>query len=196
MALAQASTPQFREYAARVISNARALCTALQSLGHSIATGGTDNHIILWDLRPHKLNGSRLERICELVKYFKSKKLRFYVFQFSISVNKNSVPGDTSAFNPGGVRLGTPAVTTRGMNAEHMSTIASLLHQAFQIALDLNCQQQQHQVEDSKPFSSAALLNQFTDMAERDERVKDLAEKVKFFASTFSMPGYAESFHL
>jgi len=73
------------------MSNAKALAKGLLSRGYELVAGGTDNHLLLWDLRPKGMDGSRVERISELCE---------------ISVNKNTCPGDKSAFNPGGIRLG------------------------------------------------------------------------------------------
>ena len=71
--------------------------------GYKIVTNGTSNHLILWDLKPLKITGSKFEKICDLL---------------SITLNKNCVPGDVSAISPGGVRLGTCALTTRGFNLQ------------------------------------------------------------------------------
>ena len=77
-------------------------------------SGGTDNHIVWVDLRPTGLNGSRVEKVLE---------------DISIACNKNTVPGDKSAMNPGGIRLGTPALTTRGLKESDMLQVAEFIHQ-------------------------------------------------------------------
>lgn len=77
----------------------------LQNRGHKLITGGTDNHLLLLDVRPHGLTGSKLEKACDAVH---------------ITLNKNTIVGDKSAMTPGGVRIGTPAVTTRGYNEKDM----------------------------------------------------------------------------
>merc|ERR1711971_841492 len=97
--LLEVNTPAFTEYSKEVVSNAKSLAEALMAKGHKLASDGTDNHLVLWDLRPHGLTGSKVEKVCEAV---------------SISLNRNSVHGDTSALTPGGVRIGSPAMTTRG----------------------------------------------------------------------------------
>merc|ERR1711907_196784 len=112
VALKEASMPEFISYIQQVKANAKALAGALTNKGYSMVTGGTDNHIVLWDARPTGITGSKLEKVLELV---------------GISVNKNSVRGDTSAVTPGGVRLGTSAMTTRGMIEEDMNTIADFI---------------------------------------------------------------------
>lgn len=73
--------------------------------GHKLITNGTDNHLLLLDVRPHGLTGSKLEKACDAVH---------------ITLNKNTVIGDKSAVTPGGVRIGTPAVTSRGYNEQDM----------------------------------------------------------------------------
>merc|ERR1719437_87386 len=100
--LLEVSTPEFKEYSKAVVTNSQTLAKALQDKGHKLASDGTDNHLVQWDLRPHGLTGSKLEKVCEAV---------------SISCNRNTVPGDASALSPGGVRIGTPAMTTRGCTA-------------------------------------------------------------------------------
>merc|ERR1711924_384640 len=90
--------------------------------GHKLATDGTDNHLVLWDLRPHGLTGSKVEKVCEMA---------------SISLNRNAVHGDASALSPGGVRVGTPAMTTRGCGAAEFKKIAEFLDRCCQIALKI-----------------------------------------------------------
>lgn len=96
----QAASQAFVDYQTRVVKNAKRLAHKLQDKGYVCVSGGTDNHLVWIDLRPKQLNGARAERILEEV---------------SIACNKNTVPGDKSALNPGGIRLGTPALTTRGL---------------------------------------------------------------------------------
>ncbi|GJP61115.1 hypothetical protein CLOP_g18319 [Closterium sp. NIES-67] len=118
VSLKQAGSPAFRAYMIQVKRNARALAAALTRRGCRIVTGGTDNHLLLWDLRPLGLTGGRFEKVCELC---------------SITLNKNAVFGDNSAL-PGGVRVGTPAMTTRGCKEADMDRIADFLVRAVQIA--------------------------------------------------------------
>jgi glycine hydroxymethyltransferase len=77
-ALSQVATPEFRAYAQQVILNSKALADALTAMGHTIVTGGTDNHLLLWDLGVHGLSSARMERVCELAKYRMLLQLRFY----------------------------------------------------------------------------------------------------------------------
>ena len=100
VALKEANTEEFKEYARQVVKNAQHLAGWLTERGYTVCTGGTDSHLILWDTRPQDLTGSKVEYVLE---------------QAAVSVNKNSVPGDKSALSPGGIRVGTPAMTSRGM---------------------------------------------------------------------------------
>jgi glycine hydroxymethyltransferase len=110
--LLEVTTPAFKEYSQNVVANAKALASALQSKGHKLASDGTDNHLVLWDLRPHGLTGSKVEKVCELA---------------SITLNRNAVHGDASALSPGGVRVGAPAMTTRGCKEAEFTKIAEFL---------------------------------------------------------------------
>merc|ERR1711897_34005 len=120
--LLEVNTPEFKEYSKAVVTNSQALAKALQDKGHKLASDGTDNHLVLWDLRPHGLTGSKLEKVCE---------------EASISLNRNAVHGDASALSPGGVRIGAPAMTTRGCTTEDFVKIAGFLDRCCQIALSL-----------------------------------------------------------
>jgi len=118
--LLEVNTPDFVDYSKKVVANAQALAAELMSKGHKLASDGTDNHLILWDLRPHGLTGSKVEKVCEIC---------------SISLNRNAVHGDASALSPGGVRIGSPAMTTRGCNEEDFKFIGQCLDKCCQIAL-------------------------------------------------------------
>jgi len=118
----EALQPSFKAYAAQVVSNARALAARLSMLGYRIVSGGTDNHVLLVDLRPKGLNGRQAQESLDLA---------------GITVNKNAIPFDTeSIMKTGGIRIGTPAVTTRGMGEEDMMEIADFIHEALQKADD------------------------------------------------------------
>merc|ERR1712063_1414 len=118
--LLEVATPEFEVYSKQVCENAQALGAALTSKGHKLASGGTDNHLVLWDLRPHGLTGGKVEKVCDAC---------------NITLNKNCVAGDVSALSPGGVRIGTPAMTTRGCKKDDMIKIAEFLDRTVQIAL-------------------------------------------------------------
>lgn len=113
----EALQPQFREYQRQVVINAKALAAGLAKHGYRIVSGGTDNHLMLVDLRPKDLNGKEAQEVLD---------------RAGITVNKNAIPFDTSSpFKPGGIRVGTPAVTTRGMKEEEMLEIAELAAEAL-----------------------------------------------------------------
>jgi glycine hydroxymethyltransferase len=113
VALAEAATPEFRAYAARVCANARTLAATLEARGYAIVSGGTDTHLFLVDLRAKGITGKDAERLLD---------------QAGITVNKNTVPGDPqSPFVTSGIRVGTPAVTTRGLGDAEMDHIAGLI---------------------------------------------------------------------
>jgi len=105
----EALKPAFREYARRVVENAAALAARLTERGLRLTTGGTDNHLMLIDLRPLGLRGREVQDAADRV---------------GLTVNRNAVPFDeASPFNPSGVRLGSPSVTTRGMSPAEMREV-------------------------------------------------------------------------
>jgi glycine hydroxymethyltransferase len=116
VAFGEALQPSFRAYAAQVVANARALGDALLERGFVLVSGGTDTHLLLVDLRARGLTGKLVEET---------------LGRAGITVNKNTVPGDPqSPFVTSGVRIGTPALTTRGMREGEMRTIAALIDRA------------------------------------------------------------------
>jgi len=118
----EALQPQFRDYQRQVVVNAKALAAGLANHGYRIVSGGTDNHLMLVDLRPKELNGKEAQEVLD---------------QAGITVNKNAIPFDTlPVFKPGGIRVGTPAITTRGMKEEEMLEISDLLAEALEKRAD------------------------------------------------------------
>jgi glycine hydroxymethyltransferase len=117
VAFGEALTPDFRAYARQVVENAQALAEALIERGFDIVSGGTDSHLMLVDLRPKGLTGKVAEKTLD---------------QAGITVNKNTVPDDPqSPFVTSGIRLGTPALTTRGMGRAEMLRVAELIDRAL-----------------------------------------------------------------
>lgn len=117
VAFLEALQPEFKEYQRQTLANARALAEALARRGFRLCTGGTDNHLMMVDLRPKKITGRDAERILGKV---------------SITVNRNTIPFDPEKpFIASGMRLGTPALTTRGMKEPEMETIADLIDRAI-----------------------------------------------------------------
>ena len=114
----EALQPGFAEYQRQIVVNAKAMAARLAHNGYRIVSGGTDNHLMLIDLRPQGLTGKDAQETLD---------------QAAITVNKNAIPFDTvSVFKAGGIRVGTPAVTTRGMKEEEMMEIADLIHEGLQ----------------------------------------------------------------
>ncbi len=113
----EALQPSFKAYAAQIIKNAQTLAAELQKRGYRIVSGGTDNHLFVVDLRPQGLNGSKATRLLDAVH---------------ITISKSTLPYDTEKIiHGGGIRIGTPAITTRGMTEEHMPIIADLIDRAL-----------------------------------------------------------------
>lgn len=116
--LHEALRPEFREYAAQVVSNAKALAARLAMLGYRIVSGGTDNHVMLVDLRSKGVNGVEAQTTLD---------------KAAITVNKNAIPFDTEPITKtGGIRIGTPAMTTRGLAEEDMMEVADFIHSALE----------------------------------------------------------------
>ncbi len=109
----EALTPEFKEYQKQIVDNAQALCKALQARGIDIVSGGTDNHLMLMDLSKKGLTGKEIEKLLD---------------QANITANKNTIPNDPQKpFVTSGIRLGTPAVTSRGLKTEDMEKIAEAI---------------------------------------------------------------------
>ena len=118
----EALQPAFRDYQQQIMNNAKALAASLERKGFRIVSGGTDNHLMLVDLRSKGLNGKQAQETLD---------------RAGITVNKNSIPFDTEpVVKGGGIRLGTPAVTTRGMKEEEMMEIADLIDEALRAGED------------------------------------------------------------
>ena len=118
VAFREALSPDFADYARRVVANARALAQALQSAGFRIISGGTDNHVMLVDVFAKGILGSEAE---------------LALGKAGITVNKNAIPYDTNPpLKPSGIRIGTPALTTRGMGLAEMKQIAAWIARALE----------------------------------------------------------------
>jgi glycine hydroxymethyltransferase len=114
----EALLPGFRDYQRQVVVNAKALAAGIAKHGWRLVSGGTENHLMLVDLRPKEVNGRVAQEVLD---------------KAGITVNKNAIPFDTyPIFRPGGIRIGTPAVTTRGMKEEEMLEIADFINEALE----------------------------------------------------------------
>lgn len=167
VALKQANTQEFKQYQKQVVSNCQALSKRMVELGYSIVSGGTDNHLILVDLKPNAIDGARVQQVLDEVH---------------ITLNKNSVPGDKSAMTPGGMRIGTPALTTRGFKEADFVKVAEFIDRAVKIAKE--CQANTPAPGKLKEFKAY--------LAGEGQQLKDLKQlrqEVEQFASAFPMPG-------
>lgn len=154
--LREVQTPEFKQYIQSVKANAKSLGILLTGLGYRLSTGGTDNHLLLVDLRDKNVSGSKVEKLCELA---------------DISINKNSVKGDKSAMIPGGIRIGLSALTTRGLTLAQIPDLAELLDRAIRIAAELA---ETHQK--LIPFTEAA--ESYPPVAQLRQDVQKLAQKL------------------
>nr|ABO61381.1 serine hydroxymethyltransferase [Populus tremuloides] len=165
VALKQAQSPGFKAYAKQVKANAVALGNYLMSKGYKLVTEGTENHLVLWDLRPLGLTGNKVEKLCDLA---------------NITVNKNAVFGDSSALAPGGVRIGAPAMTSRGLVEKDFEQIGEFLHRAVTITLSI---QKEH----------GKLLKDFNKGLVNNKEIEALKADVEQFSGSFEMPGFLMS---
>ena len=150
VALREAAQPSFRSYAHQVVANAKALAEALASRGYTLVSGGTDNHLILVDLTAQGIGGKPAAKALD---------------RAGIEVNYNTVPFDTRRpFDPSGIRIGTPAITTRGLTAAHMTQIAGWMDEAIIAAAK-----------------------------DDEEAIDKIAAEVRELMTGFAMPGWAST---
>ena len=171
VALKQAADPAFKQYAKQVRANSQAIAKKLVSYGYRLQTEGTDNHLVLWDLRPIGLTGLKIEKLCDLVH---------------ITLNKNAVAGDTSAVVPGGIRIGTNALTSRSMTEKDMETIGEFLHRVVEIAQTL-------QKEAGSKLLKDFIAKASSGEGEGRKQLLKLADDVKAFATSFPLPGVPDT---
>ncbi|KAK9817163.1 hypothetical protein WJX72_010560 [[Myrmecia] bisecta] len=162
VALKHAQTPEFVEYQKQVVANSRALGAALMAHGYKLVTDGTDNHLVLWDLRKEGITGSKMEKACDVCH---------------ITLNKNAVVGDVSAMAPGGVRIGAPAMTSRGLKEADFEKIADFLHRVLEVCKQI---QEKH----------GKLLKDFNKAVEDNDDIRQLLKEVQEFSGGFAMPGF------
>lgn len=159
VALKEANTPEFVEYQKQVLKNMKAMADELRKNNVQLVTGGTDNHLALLDLRKNGFDGRHLEYVLDLM---------------NITANKNSIPG--SGAKPLGLRVGSPALTTRGFNEEDFRRVARLVVDGMNISKRLK--------------KGVNKINDFKIRAENDEQIKNKKKEVTEFASRFPLPNY------
>lgn len=167
VALKQAQTPAFKAYQEQVVKNCAVFAEELIKKGFSLVSGGTDNHLVLVDLRPRGLDGARMEHVCNAC---------------NISVNKNSVPGDKSAISPGGLRMGTPALTSRDFKEAEFIYVAGLIDRAAEIVKFAKTQTSSKKLKD--------FFNTCASNSEVVERMNKLRAEVNEYALKYPMPGF------
>ena len=132
-ALKQAAEPEFVEYQRQVIANSARFAEALMGRGYDLVSGGTDNHLVLVDLRSKGIDGARVERVMELAR---------------MASNKNTVPGDKSALVPSGIRMGTPALTSRGFEEADFEQVAEFFDRAVQLSSQIKSEMPTKKLKD------------------------------------------------
>ena len=169
--LKQAATPEFVDYQKQVLKNCSRLADELIKLGYNLVSGGTDNHLVLIDVKSSKgIDGARVERVLELA---------------CIACNKNTVPGDTSALMPGGIRMGTPALTSRGFVEDDFTKVAHFFDRAVKIAMKLKDTEQGKKLKDFRELCSVG--------PSVDPELVQLRNEVSEFACSFPTVGFDES---
>lgn len=140
-------------------------------MGYDLVSGGTSNHLVLVDLKKSKsIDGARVERILEMA---------------CMSTNKNTVPGDTSALTPGGIRMGAPALTSRGLKEEDFVRVAEFFDRGVQIAKDIKDTPDGKKLKDFRAACASKGMDIHPDLA-------SLRSEVQAFANTFPTVGFEE----
>ncbi|KIW47093.1 uncharacterized protein PV06_02697 [Exophiala oligosperma] len=184
VALKQAQSPSFKEYQQTVLANAKALADRLGNseysggLGYNIVSGGTDNHLVLVDLKSKGIDGARVERVLELC---------------GVASNKNTVPGDKSALKPGGLRMGSPAMTTRGFQPNDFTRVAEIVDRAVSIAVkvDRSARAEAEASGKKNPGAVKSFLDHLKDGTDVPE-ILTLRQEVEDWVGTFAQPWIKE----
>ena len=158
--LHEVAKPEFKEYMIQVKKNAKVLAQRLMEHGYTIITDGTDNHIVLCKVSDKGVTGSKVEKICEEV---------------DISINKNTVYGDKSPMNPGGIRLGSAAMTTRKLKEADFIKIADFMDKCIKLAIEI-------QEKNGKK------LVDFCRDLDKNPKIVELREKVNEFSQNLYFP--------
>ncbi|KAM0676765.1 hypothetical protein BDAP_002677 [Binucleata daphniae] len=151
VALKHAMTDEYKQYMENVKINSQHMAEILVQKGYKVITGGTDCHIVLFDVTHTGFNGTFVEKICEVVR---------------LTVNKNALPSDVSALNPSGIRIGSCALTTRGLKKEDFTTVIEIFDVAINIAMQIS--------EELQTTNQDTIMSAFTE----NETVKHLQDMV------------------
>ncbi|KAI0848728.1 serine hydroxymethyltransferase [Daldinia vernicosa] len=165
VALKQAQTPEFKAYQEKVVSNAKTLENKFKALGYKLVSDGTDSHMVLLDLRPQAVDGARIEAVLE---------------QINIACNKNATPGDKSALTPFGIRIGTPAMTSRGFGEQDFERVAGYIDESIKIAKE---------IQTSLPKEANKLKDFRAKLFEGGNgRIDELRKEIASWSQTFPLP--------
>ncbi|XP_068193046.1 serine hydroxymethyltransferase, cytosolic [Antennarius striatus] len=170
VALKQAMTPEFKAYQQQVLANCKALSNALIDHDYKIVTGGSDNHLILLDLRSKGTDGGRAEKVLEAC---------------AIACNKNTCPGDKSALRPSGLRFGSPALTSRGLMEDDFKKVAEFIHRGIVLTLEV-----QGSLDPKAPLKE--FIQALAQQEKFQRQVSEIRAEVEAFAGQFPMPGLPE----
>jgi glycine hydroxymethyltransferase len=166
VALLEASKPSFKTYAKQIVKNAKVLAGELVKFNFNLVSGGTDNHLLLIDLTNKKVNGAVAALALEIA---------------GVVVNKNAVPNDKMPpFYPSGIRLGTPALTTRGMKEKEMAKIAAWINMAIQ---EVSNQMLPNDKDARKEF-----FKKFRGEIGKNKKLLRIAKEIKTLCRKFPLP--------
>ncbi|XP_010700590.1 serine hydroxymethyltransferase (SHMT-L) [Leishmania panamensis] len=165
--LKEVASPEWRAYAKQVKANAKTLAAALTESGEALVSGGTDNHLLLWNLNSHGITGSKVEKLLDMAH---------------ITANKNTIVGDKSAQAPYGIRLGTPALTTRGFQEKDFKQVAQFLIRSVHLSKEV------------QKSAGSMKLADFVKAAETSKALQEMAEEVKAYARQYPYPGLESAY--
>lgn len=165
VALNQVMTPEFKAYQKQVVDNAKTLENKFKSLGYKLVSDGTDSHMVLLDLRPQSLDGARVEAILE---------------QINIACNKNSIPGDKSALTPCGIRIGTPAMTSRGFGTKDFERVAEYIDISVKLCKEIQAElpKEANKLKDFRAKVSSGEV----------ARINELKKEIAEYCLSFPLP--------
>ncbi|GMH14688.1 hypothetical protein Nepgr_016529 [Nepenthes gracilis] len=166
VALKQAMTLEYRAYQEQVLSNCSKVSVTLLEMGYELVSGGTDNHLDLVNLKNKGIDGSRVEKVLESVH---------------IAANKNTVPGDVSAMVPGGIRMGTPALTSRGFVEEDFAKVAEYFDAAVKLAVKIKAEAKGTKLKDFVATMQSAAFQ---------SEIEKLQNEVEEYAKQFPTIGF------
>jgi glycine hydroxymethyltransferase len=174
VALYEAGAPEFKKYAKQIVANAHALSDELINLGFKLTTGGTENHLLVVDLRNKGVNGALAAYALE---------------QAGIVTNKNTIPYDTMPpFYPSGIRIGTPAATTRGMKESDMRQIAKWINTVIDLVKQGPAFLQGPTLQEIAKEDRSKFFKEFKKEVLHNKKIKAIADEVKKYLRNFPLP--------